>query len=178
MTAGRAPSGRDIWKAVREELLLNLYALPFFGSLRHDLEQNIALRTTVGAGAGVRIIDADAGSWDFDLGPAYISTLPISTEAGPVEREQDLGIVVNTHAKFDIAKDVTVSASWMSAFTVTGVSRSYHHGTAVLDFELTSVFSLDLSLVFDRIEQATTTEDGRVPAQNELQIVIGLGVKF
>jgi hypothetical protein len=29
MTAGKAPSGRDIWKAVREELLVNLYALPF-----------------------------------------------------------------------------------------------------------------------------------------------------
>jgi len=29
MTAGKAPSGRDIWKAVREELVLNLYALPF-----------------------------------------------------------------------------------------------------------------------------------------------------
>jgi hypothetical protein len=29
MTAGKAPSGRDIWKAVREELALNLYALPF-----------------------------------------------------------------------------------------------------------------------------------------------------
>ena len=29
MTAGRAPSGRDIWKAVREELALNLYAMPF-----------------------------------------------------------------------------------------------------------------------------------------------------
>jgi hypothetical protein len=29
MTAGKAPSGRDIWKAVREELALNLYAMPF-----------------------------------------------------------------------------------------------------------------------------------------------------
>ncbi len=29
MVTGKAPSGRDIWKAVREELLLNLYALPF-----------------------------------------------------------------------------------------------------------------------------------------------------
>ena len=29
MTAVKAPSGRDIWKAVREELALNLYALPF-----------------------------------------------------------------------------------------------------------------------------------------------------
>lgn len=29
MGAGRAPSGRDIWKAVREELRLNLYPLPF-----------------------------------------------------------------------------------------------------------------------------------------------------
>lgn len=29
MTTVKAPSGRDIWKAVREELLLNLYALPF-----------------------------------------------------------------------------------------------------------------------------------------------------
>jgi hypothetical protein len=29
MTAGKAPSGREIWKAVREELALNLYALPF-----------------------------------------------------------------------------------------------------------------------------------------------------
>ncbi|WP_291986001.1 FHA domain-containing protein [Luteitalea sp.] len=29
MTTARMPSGRDIWKAVREELALNLYALPF-----------------------------------------------------------------------------------------------------------------------------------------------------
>ncbi len=29
MATGRAPSGREIWKAVREELSLNLYALPF-----------------------------------------------------------------------------------------------------------------------------------------------------
>jgi len=29
MVTVKAPSGRDIWKAVREELLLNLYALPF-----------------------------------------------------------------------------------------------------------------------------------------------------
>lgn len=29
MAAVKAPSGRDIWKAVREELSLNLYALPF-----------------------------------------------------------------------------------------------------------------------------------------------------
>lgn len=29
MTTAKPPSGKDIWKAVREELLLNLYALPF-----------------------------------------------------------------------------------------------------------------------------------------------------
>jgi len=29
MAIGKAPSGREIWKAVREELSLNLYALPF-----------------------------------------------------------------------------------------------------------------------------------------------------
>ena len=28
-TAARAPSGRKIWKAVRDELMLNLYPLPF-----------------------------------------------------------------------------------------------------------------------------------------------------
>ena len=29
VTAVRAPSGRTIWKAVRDELMLNLYPLPF-----------------------------------------------------------------------------------------------------------------------------------------------------
>ena len=28
-TAAKAPSGRTIWKAVRDELMLNLYPLPF-----------------------------------------------------------------------------------------------------------------------------------------------------
>ena len=28
-TAVKAPSGRTIWKAVRDELMLNLYPLPF-----------------------------------------------------------------------------------------------------------------------------------------------------
>ncbi|HKU44190.1 MAG TPA: DUF481 domain-containing protein [Polyangiales bacterium] len=155
-----------------------VYAQPFFGSLRHDQEQNIALRATLGAGGGVRIVDAGAGSWDLEFGPAYISTLAISSEAGPVEQEEDFGLVLSTRAKFDVAKDLTLSASWMSAFTLTGTSRSYHHGTAAVEFDLTNIFSLDLSFVFDRIEQAVTTEDGRVPEQNELQVVVGLGVKL
>jgi Protein of unknown function, DUF481 len=155
-----------------------LYVLPFAGALRHDLQQNINLRTTLGAGAGVRLIDIAAGSWDMDLGPAYISTLPISTEEGPVLRDKDAGIILNTYAKFDLAKDLTVTASWLSAFAVTGPGRSYHSGTVAIDFELTSVFSVDFSLVFNRTEDATPTETGEVPAENELQLVVSLGVKL
>ncbi|HKP56197.1 MAG TPA: DUF481 domain-containing protein [Polyangiales bacterium] len=155
-----------------------LYILPFYGILRRDKEQNIALRTTIGTGGGVRLIDIDAGSWDLELGPAYISTLPFSTETGTEIRTQDFGIVLGTRAKFDLTKDVKFSASWSSAFTVTGPSRSYHNGSAGLEIDITNIFNIDFSLIYNRIEDSTPTETGEVPPQNELQLIVSLGIKL
>jgi Protein of unknown function, DUF481 len=155
-----------------------LYLLPFYGSLNHDLEQNMALRTTLGTGAGVHIVDIDGASWEVSFGPAYVSSLPITSETGAAVRSQDAGIIMNTDAEFDLTKALNIGASWQSVLTVTGTERSYHQATAELELELGNIVTLNLGLIFDRVEDPETTESGETPARNSLQLHVGLGVKL
>ena len=45
VTAVKAPSGRAIWKAVRDELMLNLYPLPFSTIAVFDEEPVVSIAT-------------------------------------------------------------------------------------------------------------------------------------
>lgn len=155
-----------------------LYLLPFYGSVTHDYERNIELRTTLGTGAGVHIIDVDGASWEVSFGPAYVSLLPITTVNGDVARTHDLGVILKTDLDVDILKDLSLNATWLSVLTVTGTDRSYHQGIASLELELSNIVTLNLSVMFDRSEAPQTTESGETPAQNSLQLDVGLGVKL
>ena len=51
-----------------------------------------------------------------------------------------------------------------------------HHAVAGLEIELTSVFDLDLSVVWDRIQTPQPRADGSVPLQDDFRILFGVSM--
>jgi hypothetical protein len=155
-----------------------LHVIPFLGALTYDKEQNIALRAALAAGAGVSVVDTDAVSWKIDTGPGYLTNKPITVETGTPSAEKDLGIFFSTHLKIDFTDSITLKLDWLSLLAVTHIERSYHSATAALRMEITDELSIDVTTIFERVESPVSTETGRTPQSNDLQLVIGLGVKL
>ena len=49
---------------------------------------------------------------------------------------------------------------------------------STLEFKLTKRFDLDVSFIWDRIQNPTQESSGDVPQQNDFRLIIGLGVRF
>ena len=155
-----------------------LYAMPFFGMLTHDLEQNISLRAVAAVGAGVMILDQSKFTWSLGGGPGYQSTVPITVDSGEDEESHGFALVLNTRAQFEWTDDLKLSAQWVSLIAVTDLDRSYHRLTASLHIALIDKLTVDINTIFERSEDpnAPTNEDGlRI---SDLELVVGLGVSL
>ena len=51
-----------------------------------------------------------------------------------------------------------------------------HHAVTGIVVELTDMFDLDLSLVWDRSSNPRAETDGQVPERDDFQLIIGFGV--
>ncbi len=53
-----------------------------------------------------------------------------------------------------------------------------HHMVTALETELTDWLDLDVSFVWDRIQDPQANADGTVPKQNDYYFILGLGIEF
>ncbi|MGL4474661.1 MAG: DUF481 domain-containing protein, partial [Shewanella sp.] len=51
-----------------------------------------------------------------------------------------------------------------------------HHAVSTLSVELTDIFDLDLSFVWDHTQNPKANSSGVVPMQNDYQVIIGFGI--
>ena len=58
-------------------------------------------------------------------------------------------------------------------------SGSYiHHMVSTLESDLIGDLELDISFVWDRVEDPQPAEDGTVPQQNDFQLIVGISYEF
>lgn len=143
-----------------------------------DPISNIAHRGTVGTGLGYMIIDTSRTEWEVTAGPAFQQTWFDSTQAGQNSTESTPALVAGTH--FDIELTKIVDFDFLYNFQIVNeVSGRYtHRMVPAFEFELTDWLDLDLSLIWQRIENPQADADGDVPKQDDLFYLITLEVDF
>ena len=52
------------------------------------------------------------------------------------------------------------------------------HGELILSIELTKVFDLDVSWIWDRVENPSPNEEGTIPKKDDLKLALGIGIDF
>lgn len=141
-----------------------------------DTFQNIENRYTLSSQVGYTLIDTSRTEWDVSGGPGYQVT-----EFGTVEEGADTlrkTFTGSISTRFD-----TELTDWMDSITelqfVFGDEDSgglTTHFISTLETELTRSLDLDISFIWDRVQNPVPESDGNIPQQDDFRMTVGLGI--
>lgn len=168
----RVTSYYDIFKTKK------FFWRPLFGEYFRDPFANIDNRATIGTGIGYHIIDTSKTEWDITPGVAYQYTQNISVEAGQDTDNSSAALVIGTKFDTELTKKIDFNASYVS-YIVNEESGTYTHNLrAGLEIELTSRLDLNLSFVWDRIQDPKPKDDGQMPDRDDFYFFFGIGFEL
>ena len=143
-----------------------------------DEPANIAYRLTANSSAGYYIFDRTGLEWKVSAGPGYQYTRFSTVETNQAEFASTPAAVLNSYYKQDITSRLTFIQSWQSIFTKQEAGQYTHHTVSTLEFEIKRHLNLDVSLVWDYLQNPQVKSDGVVPQKSDLYLTLGFGVRF
>jgi len=156
----------------------HFYLQPLFIEYFSDVFQNIRHRATVGTGVGYELIDAPEISWSIftGLGMQYLEF--VNVEPGSALSHTSMVGRVGTRFDYDVTGDVKFS--WDYTMNLLGEANGLytHHMVAMIRTQLISDFTVDLSGIWDRVQNPATRADGTVPYRDDYRTVLSVGYKF
>ena len=143
-----------------------------------DSLANIAYRLTGGFGGGYYIYDRTGLEWKISAGPAIQYTKFETVEANNADSATAPAAVLNSYFKADVTKRLTLIQSWQSSFTDKESGLYTHHSVSTLDFEIKRHLDLDVSFVWDYLQDPQQKSDGEIPKNSDYYLTVGFGVRF
>ncbi|MEW6683503.1 MAG: DUF481 domain-containing protein [Nitrospirota bacterium] len=162
----------DYWLSRR--LYVRAPVLEYFS----DPFSNVAYRVTGVVGLGYDIVHRQNLEWDVFMGPGYQRTRFETVETGENESEDTMVFAIGTSAEADITKRTDLNLSYTGQFVSEEAGGALHHTVATLEIDLTKVFDVDLSVVWDHVSDPQAAADGTVPKRNDVRSSLSLGVEF
>jgi Protein of unknown function, DUF481 len=144
----------------------------------HDSLANISYRLTGGASVGYYIFDRSGLEWTVSAGPGYQYTRFATVEADQADSASTPAGVLTSNFKQDITQRLTFKQSWQSIFTEREAGQYTHHAVTTLEFEIKKHLNLDVSFVWDYLQNPQTRSDGAVPQKSDYYLTVGFGVRF
>jgi len=161
------------------------YVIPIDGQLLYDAFQNIKLRATPAAGAGLYVFNktrqrrkhANRFEWDLQGGFGYQFLRLISTAAAVDNPQNDGFVMLRSYWKLEFLNDdVELTVDWRTNLVYTSFGRTNHTGTASVSVDVTDMFSFVTSFLFLRTRDPEPRADGSVPQQNDYQAVVSVAL--
>jgi hypothetical protein len=154
------------------------FVRPLQSEYYQDSLANIAYRLTGGVGAGYYIFDRTGLEWTLSAGPAYQYTRFENVEPSQSDDATTPAAVLNSNFKADITQRLTFIQSWQSIFTSKDSGQYTHHAVSTLEFEIKRHLDLDVSFVWDYLQNPAARADGIVPQNSDYYLTVGFGVRF
>jgi len=143
-----------------------------------DTLANISYRLTGGVGAGYYIFDHDGLEWTVSAGPSYQYTRFENVEPGQSDTATTPAAVLNSNFEGDITHRLTFIQTWQSMFTSRQSGQYNHHAVSTLEFEIKRHLNLDVSFIWDYLQNPEARADGIVPQKSDYYLTVGFGVRF
>jgi len=162
----------------RRDLSRRLFLeLPTFEFLR-DPFQNIDLRSAVQGGAGYRLIDNALTSWTVSASGGYRRTSYDTVEEGTPEIDDTGNVHLATSFERDLAKDTDLTVNYTFQISTQDSGDRLSHLDTIFSTELVGPFDIDLTFVWDRVNQPVASIDHSVPKKDDFRSSLGLSVDF
>jgi hypothetical protein len=144
----------------------------------HDPLAYINYRLTGGVGAGYYIFDRTGLEWTVAAGPSFQYTKFSNVETNQNESTSTLAGLVQSKFKADITSRLTFIELYQGIVSKPEAGQYTHHTVSTLEFEIKRHLNLDVSLVWDYLQNPQTKSDGTVPQKSDTYLTVGLGVRF
>jgi len=154
------------------------YITPLSVILYHDKFTNIDLQLTPSAGVGYHAVKRKKAEIDLELGGGYQYTRFISVEEGADQEQRSGAILPTIRIETDPLKDVDLDFLYHAGITVPEPENTTMHGEVIISIEITKIFDLDVSWIWDRVNNPQPNEDGTVPDQDDVKLTVGIGIDF
>jgi hypothetical protein len=139
---------------------------------------NISYRLTDGVGAGCYIFDRDDLEWLVSAGPGYEFTRFQTVEPGQDNTSSTPAVVLQSSFDYDLTRRLTFIQTMQCTFTKPEAGKYTHHAVTTLEFEIKRHLNLDVSFVWDYLENPQARSDGSTPLKSDRYLTIGFGFRF
>jgi putative salt-induced outer membrane protein YdiY len=155
-----------------------IFVRPFLGQYYHDPLQNISQQATVSAGMGYYFFNDPHSEWDAFVGPAFQYTRFGTVEPGQSIDNSTPALVFQTSFDTSLTQRLDLLLTYQGILTSDDAGKFTQHALGTLQFKLTRLLDLNLSLIWDSTDQPPPNSSGRVPKQDDFQTVLSLGIRF
>ena len=143
-----------------------------------DQVANISRRLTPGLGVGYYIFDRPGLEWQVSGGPSYQYTKFETVEAGQSDSASTVAAYVQSSFKADITPRLKFIQTFGATLTSQDAGLYTHHAVSTLEFEIKRHLDLNVSFVWDYLQDPKTDSSGVVPQHSDYRLIVGAGVKF
>jgi len=151
---------------------------PIYLEYRQDTFKNIKHEVTAHTAFGYDIVRTPKTEWEISGGIGFIYKKFASVVAGEDQESTSPGLGLGT--VFD-----TEFTSWLDylfdfSFQIGNeeVGSYLHHLVTTLESDLLYDLDLDLSLVWDRVENPQAASDGTVPSKDDFQLIVSISYEL
>ena len=111
-------------------------------------------------------------------GPGYQYTRFENVEPGQADTTSTPAAVLQTSFKADITRRLKFIETIGVTLTSEEAGLYSHHAVSTLEFEIKRHLELDVSFVWDYLQNPKTELSGTVPQHSDFRLVVGAGLKF
>ncbi|MDF7808103.1 DUF481 domain-containing protein [Pontiellaceae bacterium B12219] len=158
-------TGRFFWKV----LDLEYYRDPF---------SNIDAQYSVSTGVGYDVIHSSKTEWNLSAGIGYQEQKFVSVEVGKASSSASAFGTFGTVFDYEINGNVDFLYDYSMRLLNVDNGRYTHHMLTKLSIDLIKDLDLDLSLIWDRIQDPQAASDGTLPKQDDYQMIVSLAYDF
>ncbi|MEZ5277942.1 MAG: DUF481 domain-containing protein [Opitutaceae bacterium] len=141
-----------------------------------DTFQNINSRYTLGAQLGYNLIDNKKTEWNITGGPGYQIINYLSVEPGAESTRKTFTGTVSSKYDTELTSWVDLISELQLTIGDKDSGGLNTHFITTFETELTSKLDLDISFIWDRVQNPVAGDNGVVPQQDDFRMTIGLGL--
>jgi len=149
-----------------------------FAEYYRDPFKNLDNQSSLSTSLGYHLIYTSKTEWDISAGFGARYTKYVSVEPG--ENSEITSPSLDAGMKYDteLTKAIDLLVDYSFQIVQKDAGRYTHHFITALSTDITDDIDLDISFIWDRVQDPQVDSDNVVPYKNDYQLVVGLGVEF
>ena len=129
-------------------------------------------------GAGYDISSSPRTKWTLLAGPAYQTTTFDAVLVGQNKTEETPALILTSDYDIELTKNIDFIIKYQAYFVNQESGTYLQHALSSIKTELINDFDLDVTFVWDRVQDPTEDELGNLPTRDDYKTTLSVAYNF